>query len=254
MERISKMGKNILCLFDVDGTLTKARRPIDNEIHDFLQEKLKPVSKLGLVSGSDFKKVAEQMGGDNVIHEFDYVFPENGLVQFKHGKEVGRQNIQKHVGEEKLQQFINYVLYYLSTITLPVKRGTFVEFRAGMLNISPVGRSCSQEERDAFEQYDKQHEIRKSMIDNLKKQFPDISFTYSIGGQISFDVFPTGWDKSYCLQYLENEGFDEIYFFGDKTDQGGNDHEIYIDKRVTGKKVSGPYDTIKQLEELIDMK
>ena len=34
-------------------------------------------------------------------------------------------------------------------------RGTFIEFRTGMLNISPVGRNCSQEERDAFEVYDK---------------------------------------------------------------------------------------------------
>jgi hydroxymethylpyrimidine pyrophosphatase-like HAD family hydrolase len=37
------------------------------------------------------------------------------------------------------------------------------------------------------------------------------------GGQISFDVFPTGWDKTYCLKHVEAEGFKEIYFFGDKT-------------------------------------
>lgn len=43
------------------------------------------------------------------------------------------------MGEDKLQTFINFVLGYLSKITLPVKRGTFVEFRAGMLNISPIG-------------------------------------------------------------------------------------------------------------------
>lgn len=28
-------------------------------------------------------------------------------------------------------------------------------------------------------------------------------------------VFPKGWDKTYCLQYLEE--FNEIHFFGDKT-------------------------------------
>jgi len=46
--------------------------------------------------------------------------------------------------------------------------------------------------------------------------------TYSIGGQISFDVMPKGWDKTYCLRFLKN--YDEIYFFGDKTYEGGNDH------------------------------
>lgn len=34
-------------------------------------------------------------------------------------------------------------------------RGTFIEFRSGMINVSPIGRNCSQEERDEFEKYDK---------------------------------------------------------------------------------------------------
>lgn len=29
-------------------------------------------------------------------------------------------------------------------------------------------------------------------------------------------VFPRGWDKTFCLQFVENE-FSEIHFFGDKT-------------------------------------
>ena len=37
------------------------------------------------------------------------------------------------------------------------------------------------------------------------------------GGQISFDVFPTGWDKTYCLKHIEAEEFKTIHFFGDKT-------------------------------------
>ena len=33
-------------------------------------------------------------------------------------------------------------------------RGTFIEFRNGMLNVSPIGRSCSQEERIEFYELD----------------------------------------------------------------------------------------------------
>lgn len=235
----------------MDGTLTKARKPIDSEFYDFLLKKVKPVCRIGLVGGSDFKKIAEQMSGDDVIHKFDYVFAENGLIQYKNGKEGEKQTIQKFMGEDVLQTFINYVLKYLSTVVLPIKRGNFVEFRTGMLNISPIGRSCSQEERDQFEKYDKEHQIRKKMIDNIRTQFPDIGLSYSIGGQISFDVFPIGWDKTYCLRHLEQEGFDEIHFFGDKTDKGGNDYELYNDNRVIGHKVTDPQDTKKQLEKLL---
>jgi len=35
----------------------------------------------------------------------------------------------------------------MSELEIPVKRGTFIEFRNGMLNICPVGRSCSRPER-----------------------------------------------------------------------------------------------------------
>lgn len=33
-------------------------------------------------------------------------------------------------------------------------RGTFIEYRAGMINISPIGRNCSKEERNAYEEFD----------------------------------------------------------------------------------------------------
>ncbi|CAN0334985.1 unnamed protein product, partial [Hapterophycus canaliculatus] len=88
-----------------------------------------------------------------------------------------------------------------------------------MLNISPVGRNCSQSERDAFEQYDHEHKIREKMVAAMREEFAELNLTFSIGGQISFDLFPTGWDKTFCLQFLGegNSEYDEIHFFGDKT-------------------------------------
>jgi phosphomannomutase len=54
------------------------------------------------------------------------------------------------------------------------------------------------------------------MVAALKAEFADLGLGYSIGGQISFDVFPIGWDKTYCLRFVEKD-FDDIHFFGDKT-------------------------------------
>ncbi|KAF9303324.1 Phosphomannomutase, partial [Linnemannia elongata] len=84
-------------------------------------------------------------------------------------------------------------------------------------------------------------------------EFPDYGLTYSIGGQISFDVFPTGWDKTYCLRHIEHENFKTIHFFGDKTFKGGNDYEIYTHPLVTGHAVTSPIDTQKILKELFDV-
>lgn len=149
---------------------------------------------------------------------------------------------QDFLGEDKLKKFINFVLHYIADLDIPIKRGTFIEFRNGMLNVSPIGRNCSQEERDAFERYDHEHGVRKAMVAALRQEFADFGLNFSVGGQISFDVFPVGWDKTYCLQFVEQE-FQEIHFFGDKTFPGGNDYEIFEDKRTHGHTVKSPQDT-----------
>lgn len=149
-----------------------------------------------------------------------------------------------------MKKFINFCLHYIADIDIPVKRGTFIEYRTGLINVSPVGRNCSQKERDEFEKYDLEHGIRKTFISKLKETFPDLGVKYSIGGQISFDVFPVGWDKTYCLRFLKD--YDEIYFFGDKTYEGGNDHEIYEETKKNGRgfSVKDPSETIQKLNEL----
>ena len=141
---------------------------------------------------------------------YDYVFAENGLVAYKHGALLATQNLVSAVGDAKLKPFINFCLHYMADLDIPVKRGTFIEFRNGMLNVSPIGRNCSQEERDEFEKYDEGAGVRKAFVATLREKFADYNLTYSIGGQISFDVFPTGWDKTYCLQFVERDGFDDI--------------------------------------------
>ena len=87
-----------------------------------------------------------------------------------------------------------------------------------MFNNFPLTVSLfSVEERNEFERYDKEHQLRANFVEALREKFPDNGLTYSIGGQISFDVFPHGWDKTYCLARVKDEGFEEIHFFGDKT-------------------------------------
>ncbi|UMM26872.1 hypothetical protein L5515_010400 [Caenorhabditis briggsae] len=244
--------KTIL-VFDVDGTLTAARQGITAEMREFLAETRKRVP-LAVVGGSDFKKITEQLAGhdkDLLLSSFDYVFSENGLLGFKGTDAFPVQSIQKAIGDEKLQELINFALRYMSEIRLPKKRGNFVEFRNGMINLSPIGRSCSQEERMEFVKFDSENGIRLKFAEELRKNFGKYGLQFAIGGQISVDVFPTGWDKTFCLQYFEND-YDVIHFFGDKTAPGGNDHEIFADERTIGHTVEGPEDTRKQVEAVLN--
>ncbi|CAJ0574593.1 unnamed protein product, partial [Mesorhabditis spiculigera] len=246
------MGKTLL-LFDVDGTLTAARKDITSEMKEFLANIRSSGTQLAVVGGSDLNKIAEQLAGqdlDHLLQQFDYVFAENGVVGYHGNEAYPVHKIQTRLGEDKLQDLINFVLEYFSKLRLPVKRGNFVEFRNGMINFSPIGRSCTHEERADFVVYDNQHKIREQFVKILEEKFASYGLTFAIGGQISVDVYPTGWDKTFCLRYLEKE-FDSIHFFGDRTMPGGNDHAIYIDNRVTGHAVEGPMDTISQVETVL---
>lgn len=116
------------------------------------------------VGGSDLVKQQEQLAtpATNVTSLFDFCFAENGLTAFRLGKPMSSNSFIQWLGEEKYQKLVNFVLGYLSKLTLPKKRGTFMEFRNGMVNISPIGRNASVEERHEFEKYD-----RPSWVDDL---------------------------------------------------------------------------------------
>lgn len=88
------------------------------------------------------------------------MFSENGLMAHKGGELLAVQSLKTHLGEDNLKRLINFILHYIADLDIPIKRGTFIEFRAGMMNVSPIGRNCSQEERDEFERYDKQANVR----------------------------------------------------------------------------------------------
>ncbi|CDO64605.1 phosphomannomutase, putative [Plasmodium reichenowi] len=238
--------KKAIFLFDVDGTLTNSRKTIEQNVVDTLLElKSKKGFVLGIVGGSDYKKIREQIKYPEI---FDYIFSENGVVAHKNDEEYFAESIVNFLGEDRLKKLINYSLKYIANLDIPKKRGTFIELRNGIVNISPIGRNCSQEERDEFFRYNLKNNTIENFRDNLCKEFEDFDLNFSMGGQISIDCFPKGWDKTFCLKHLENK-FDEIYFFGDRTDKGGNDYELFCDKRVKGYKVKNPNDTVKILRE-----
>lgn len=46
-----------------------------------------------------------------------------------------------------------------------------------MVNISPIGRNASIQERNDYEKYDAQHQIRAKFVAALKAKFPDFGLT-----------------------------------------------------------------------------
>ncbi|KAJ3634488.1 hypothetical protein Zmor_016434 [Zophobas morio] len=78
---------NTLALFDVDGTLTHPRMRITPKMEEIL-EKLRVKIQVGIIGGSDMLKIKEQFNNSAIEENFDFVFSENGLMGFDHGRQL----------------------------------------------------------------------------------------------------------------------------------------------------------------------
>lgn len=45
-------------------------------------------------------------------------------------------------------------------------------------------------------------QVRTTMVLAMEKEFAELGLKFSIGGQISFDVFPIGWDKTFVFFFM----------------------------------------------------
>ena len=126
----SRSIKNTICLFDVDDTLTPARRAVSPEMLQLLSA-LRHKCAIGFVGGSDLVKQQEQLGTPSipVTGLFDFCFAENGLTAYRLGEQLSSQSFIGWLGQEKYKPLVNFCLRYIADIECPVKTGTFVEFR-----------------------------------------------------------------------------------------------------------------------------
>lgn len=134
---------------------------------------------IGFVGGSDLVKQQEQLGtaAIPVTSLFDFCFAENGLTAYRMGVPLASHSFIAWLGEESYQKLVKFILHYIADLEIPKKRGTFIEFRNGMINVSPIGRNASIAERNEYEKYDLEHGIRKKFVEAIRAAFPDLGLT-----------------------------------------------------------------------------
>lgn len=96
-----------------------------------LLSQLRHKCAIGYVGGSDYAKQQEQLGSAAVAvtELFDFCFAENGLTAFRLGQPLASSNFIQWIGEDKYQRLANWILIYIANLQIPIKRGTFIEFR-----------------------------------------------------------------------------------------------------------------------------
>ena len=204
-------------LFDVDGTLTNPREPINPEFSKFFGKWVVNVQSNGdevfLVTGSDKPKTLTQVGSP--LYRLM-----NGVYQ-NCGNQLFIRNSLVYQSKWAISAHLRLDLLILAERSPWFNKAEQkIEERAGMANFSTIGRTATPEQRKAYALWDNATKERKQNAEWLSLRYPKLQF--DVGGEISTDIYPKGKDKSQVLNHMK----EKTVFFGDKCELGGNDHTI----------------------------
>ena len=220
-------------IFDVDGTLTPSRKKIEHEFwapflifcrhHDVY-----------LVTGSDRQKTLEQLGLD-ISYTCKRVYNCSGCDVYERDKNVYRDTWKP---SDEVRQFLQDELDYSQ---FRIRTDPHIEERPGCINFSILGRGANWEERETYVQWDKDEHERVLIARRFNERFPDLHAT--VGGQTGLDIAPHGRDKSQILRDFNED--DELHFFGDRCEEGGNDYSLAVEVEKRG----GLYYNVEDFKE-----
>ena len=201
-------------IFDVDGTLTPSRKEI---VHEFWAPFLIFCRHhdVYLVTGSDRQKTLEQLGLD-ICYTAKRVYNCSGSDVYEKDKNVYRDD---WVLSSEVEA---YLMLELRKSQFPIRNGLHIEHRPGTVNFSVLGRGKDPTDgREEYIKWDVNTNERENIARRVRKEFPDLYI--ALGGQTGLDIAPKGGGKEQILRDFP-EG--NIKFYGDRINEGGNDHTL----------------------------
>lgn len=239
------MEKNKICIFDVDGTLADSTKQITNKMLKTIKSVKNRGIEIVVVAGGSYDKVMWQLQDNNI---FNKIYTECGALYYEDGTKIRHKNFVDHCNKNILNNIIKRALFEISKMPI-IYSGHQIDFRSGLVYISPVGQQAGDYERSHFIELDKQTKLRELLIKSLKEEDQYNEFEIVFGGNVGVSVYPKGWDKSQIMEYFDLR-CQEIYFFGDRVDPSGNDYSLYSYSGVNGFGVKSYEDTIGILKVL----
>lgn len=237
---------------DLDGTLAPSKSIISSAMISTLTTWLS-TRRFAVISGGKYeqfqKQILAQLPASAKLDNL-FLFPTNGAAcyTFRDGtwtklyEETLDENERQHI-TESIQKAITS-----SAIEADATYGEQIEYRGGEVSFSALGQQAPLELKAPW---DPDQSKRKKIVERLAPLL--LGYNISIGGTTTIDITRYGVDKAYAIEKMKmllSVESDHIIFFGDALFEGGNDWPA-TRTGVTAIKVSGPEDTIANIEKLL---
>ena len=242
-----------LVIFDLDGTLTESRMPMDEEMGGLLQELLERTD-IAIISGGSFERIKTQfldiLNHRPVNLTNLYIAPLSGGTLYTYSTDWCPVYEEKMTPEERMKIFNGFQSAFkdIGFVPEPNPVGKLIEDREGQVTFSGLGCDAPIEKKKLW---DPDRKKRMQLKEALARYLPEFSIT--IGGTTSIDVSRGGVDKAYGVSKLSEYlsiPREEIVFVGDAIIEGGNDFAV-TGTGVVAHPVDGPDDTKKYVRELL---
>lgn len=210
-----------LIAFDLDGTLTQHKSPLDPRNRSVLTQ-LSERYKLLMVGAGACMRIFRQM------EEFPIDIIGNYGMEYAEYDPAARKLVLKRQDKVEVdrEEMLRRAKVIRDKFDLWDFAGESMEFHAsGMLTLPILGTQAAIEDKLA---YDPDRSKRRVMYPFVKEVFHD--HTVFIGGSSSFDIAPHPFCKRYALErYLEEHGMtrDQAVYCGDDYRPGGNDYDVH---------------------------
>ncbi len=210
-----------LVAFDLDGTLTQHKTPLDDKNRSVLDRLAKKYT-LVMAGAGQCMRIFNQMGQYPIDIIGNY-----GLQVGRYDCELGTLVIEKNeilpCDRASVEERITYLR---NKYGFTEYRGNGVEFHpSGCVTFPILGTEAIQADKLSF---DPDHSKRRKIYAEVCELFSE--YTVFIGGSSSFDMTPKPYNKYYALDlYCKQKGIthDEAVFVGDDYGEGGNDESVY---------------------------
>lgn len=241
--------------FDLDDTLAVSKSPISDEMSAVLGEILNHFD-VCVISGGRFEQfqtqVIERLHVNPHVLNRLHLMPTCGTRYYRYDEleDEWQQQYAEDLTEAEKARIIEVLEASAKQLGYweANPAGDIIEDRGSQITFSALGQQATPEDKYAW---DPDGSKKKALRDLAAESLPELEVR--TGGTTSIDVTKIGIDKAYGMQKLIDAldiSKDDILFFGDKLQEGGNDYPVK-EMGIESLDVSKWEDTVNRLETIL---